>query len=372
MNFVRPFIQACVALSISASAIAQEAESATTFRLSVELRDGSRIIGKSQENRWEFNSPVLGEIKLPLEKIRSVEAAAKTNSVKITTGGGDTLLAAYDMESIRVETTYGIVKLPVAMVRSVRVTAVGKAGRPHDGLIGLWSGENNTLDSVSENSGSLCNVSFADGVAGKAFFLTPDNFPYGTYCGVQIADRPVYALTRSLTIECWIRPRGNGYIIFCRGDHRPGLDPYCLSLDGHQNLSFGICGEDNSQSASVKTPVDLGSWIHAAGVLDDDTGRLSLYTNGVLAAETSTTVRPMGPLMPNESPGIGIGNLNDGGNNFPFIGEIDEVGLYNRALSVEEINAIYLENAPNAGARAEPLPSRTTGEMPIRRGFPRF
>ena len=331
----------------------------TVFRLTVELRDGSRVLGTSQEKQFEFRSEVLGELKLPLEKIRFVETTAKTNFVKLTTASDDALTVAFAMDEIRVATTYGLVKLPVAMIKNVRVSAFGKVGRPHDGLIGLWSAEGNAVDSVAGNNGQLNNISFTGGVVGQAFFCAPDNFPYGTYCGVQIPDQPAYALTKSLTIEGWIRPRGNGYVIFFRGDHRPGLDPYCLSLDGHLNLTFGICGGDNSLGASVKTPVGLGAWIHAAGVLDDNTGTMSLYTNGVLAAQTTTTVRPFGPLQSDESPGIGIGNVNDGGNNFPFIGEIDELGLYDRALSVDEVNAIYIEHAAEAEAHAEPLPNRS-------------
>ena len=85
---------------------------------------------------------------------------------------------------------------------------------------------------------------------------------------------------------------------------------------------------------------------------------MSIYTNGVLAAQITTTVRPFGPLDPDESPGIGIGNLNDGGNNFPFVGEIDGIALYNRALSADENEAGYAEHAANAGGRAELLPTR--------------
>ena len=117
--------------------------------------------------------------------------------------------------------------------------------------------------------------------------------------------------------------------------------------------------------AAVRTPVGLGAWIHVSGVLDDRTGTMSLYTNGVLAAQTVTTVRPFGALLADESPGVGIGNVNDGGNNFPFIGEIDEMALYDRALSADEVNAIYAEYAANAGGRVEPLPARAI-RMPLR------
>ena len=76
-------------------------------------------------------------------------------------------------------------------------------------------------------------------------------------------------------------------------------------------------------------------------------GKLSLYTNGTLAAQITTALRPIGNLIPQDAPGIGIGNVNDGFNNFPYVGDIDEVSLYNRALAAEEIKGLY--NAYAAG-----------------------
>jgi beta-lactamase regulating signal transducer with metallopeptidase domain len=337
---------------------AQAVEAAPAgFRLTVELRDGSRVVGKSEADHFQFHSDTLGDLNLPLEEIRTVESQAETNIVKLATASGDSLTARYAMPDIRLETAYGEVSLPVALIKSVRVSVLGKIGRPTDGLIGLWSGEGNAVDSVAGNNGVLPNVNFMEGVVGQAFLFTPDNNP--GYCGVQIADRPEYALTKSLTIECWIRPRGHSaYVIFFRGDHRPGLDPYSLAMDGNQNLCFGICDGDNDHNVQVKTPVGLGAWIHVAAVLDDDAGTASIYTNGVLAAQMTTSVRPFAALEADQSPGVGIGNVNDGGNNFPFDGAIDEVALYNRALSADEVNASYAEHAADAASRVAPLPQR--------------
>ena len=255
-------------LSVMLAAGGHQAAAATAdCRLTIELRDGSRVIGVSEDKNYEFRSGVLGELKLPLAKIRFVEAQAGTNLVKLTTANQDSLTVTFDTETLHVATTYGAIKLPANLVKSIRVSASGLVGRPRNGLIGLWSGEGNAVDAVAGNNGSLRNVSFTPGVAGQAFSFAPDNFPYGTYTGVQIPDQPAYALTQSLTIEGWVRPRGNGYVIFFRGDHRPGLDPYSLSMDGQLNLGFGIGAEDGS-SASVKVPAGLGAWIHVAGVLD--------------------------------------------------------------------------------------------------------
>jgi hypothetical protein len=137
-----------------------------------------------------------------------------------------------------------------------------------------------------------------------------------------------------------VRPRGDGYVIFFRGDHRSGLDPYALSMQASDRLDFQVTDADGN-SGVVETIVAYNVWTHVAATLDDATGTMSIYTNGVLAAQTVTAVRPFGALDPGQSPGIGIGNVNDGGNNFPFFGDIDEIALYNRALSSNEIAAIY-------------------------------
>ena len=221
------------------------------------------------------------------------------------------------------------------------------------GLVGWWKGDGNALDNVGANSGVNQNITYSSGMVGQGFACDPENYAYGTYTGIQIADQPAYALTNALTIEGWIRPRGDGYIIFFRGDHRPGLDPYFLAMQGNHTLLFNIC-DANGNSANVATPVDYFAWTHVAATLDGSSGTLSLYTNGVLAAQTNTIIRPFAALLPGQSPGIGIGNLNDGGNNFPFLGDIDEIGLYNRALTIGEIQSIY--NAGSAG-KCAPVPS---------------
>ncbi len=217
---------------------------------------------------------------------------------------------------------------------------------PPSGLIGWWKADGNTLDSVGGNNGVPHNISYTNGVVGQASACDPENYPYGTYVGVDIPDQPAYALTNSLSIEAWVRPRGDGYVIFFRGDNRPGLDPYALSMQANNTLRFAITDQAGN-NATVQTALTYNQWWHVAATLDGNSGTMSIYTNGTLAGQTTTTVRPFGDLIPTDSPGIGIGNVNDGFNNFPFTGDIDEIALYNRALSPGEIQAIY--NAGSAG-----------------------
>ena len=235
---------------------------------------------------------------------------------------------------------------------------------PPSGLVGWWKGDGNTLDSVLGNNGVAQNITYTNGVVGQAFACDPNNFPYGTYTGIQIPDQPAYVLTNSLSIEGWVRPRGDGYCIFWRGDNRPGMDPYFIGMWGNNNIKFQICDQDGN-TVTVGTYLTYNQWTHVAATLDGSTGTMSIYTNGVLADQTVTAVRPFGDLIPEDSPGVGIGNLNDGENNFPFTGDIDEISLYNRALTTAEIQSIY--NASSAGKcppSCTPAPSGLVGWWP--------
>src|ERR1035437_11099845 len=89
---------------ISIKAAPVSTNQTTSFRLIIELQDGSKIIGKNGDDNFQFHSDVLGEMKLPLERIRSIACQPKTNSVQLTTANGDTLTAQFVTKVIRVET----------------------------------------------------------------------------------------------------------------------------------------------------------------------------------------------------------------------------------------------------------------------------
>ncbi len=209
--------------------------------------------------------------------------------------------------------------------------------------MGWWKGDGSTLDSSGYgNNGVAVNIGYTNGIVGQAFACDPENYPYGTYNAVDVPDSPAYILTNALTIEGWIRPRGNGYFIFWRGDNRTGYDPYVLSMQNSSNLLFQITDvNNNTASVGVTLPYNQWSYVAATWAGGTNTGTMMLYVNGQLVSQTNTTIIPIGALIPGDSPGVGIGNVNDGKNNFPFTGDIDEISLYNRALTAVEIQSIY-------------------------------
>ncbi|HLX96621.1 MAG TPA: LamG-like jellyroll fold domain-containing protein [Verrucomicrobiae bacterium] len=209
------------------------------------------------------------------------------------------------------------------------------------GAVGWWRGESNAVavDSIYGNNGTLVNTYYTNGEVGQAFAFDPELY---NPVRVAIQDLTAYQLTNSFSMEGWIRPRGTSAHFFWRGDNRNGLDPYELSMQDANSL--GIYISSQTSGASAVTPFNsYNQWTHVAGTLDGNSGKLDIYTNGVFAAQTITAVRPFGALVKTDSPGVGIGNVNDGANNFPFWGDLDEMTLYSRALSASEIKTIYAD-----------------------------
>jgi hypothetical protein len=83
------------------------------------------------------------------------------------------------------------------------------------------------------------------------------------------------------------------------------------------------------------SPISFHQWHQVTATLDGQSHQLSLYIDGALVGQKTTTVVPLLALDPSQVPGIGIGNVQDAFD-FPFLGSIDEVLLYDHALTPEE------------------------------------
>jgi hypothetical protein len=85
--------------------------------------------------------------------------------------------------------------------------------------------------------------------------------------------------------------------------------------------------------------MELGKWYHLAGVYDGAT--VKLYVNGNL----DKTEAYSGPLRSDKAPvHLGGGKLFgvDWGNNFTVNGLVDEVMIYNRAMSDNEVRQLFI------------------------------
>jgi hypothetical protein len=204
------------------------------------------------------------------------------------------------------------------------------------GLVGLWSGEGNADDSVGENDGTSVNVAYASGVTGQAFVFSADG-----YVDIPHSTPLFFGNDQAFTLEAWFRPLSEtpayfvlmnaGYGVMWRGTTSP-----LLFYNGNNHLS-------------VRNSWQLGHWYHVA-VVDDGIGTVTLYVDGVLDSVDSANYNRF-PCLPSYCFPLQIGAWYEpdacggGGvcNSF-FGGEVDEVRVYNRALTAREVDPSDLDN----------------------------
>jgi hypothetical protein len=208
---------------------------------------------------------------------------------------------------------------------------------PPAGLVGWWPGAGNANDAVGGNNGTLQGgVTFSPGVVGQAYNFNPAN---GT---VVVPDSSSLRLTNQLTIEAWINARsvsGNPGIISKVGI-ATGNHGYQLGLWDHRLVGL-LNGPDQAwpSGAVASGPlITTGQWYHV--VFTYDQSAMKLYVNGMPVA--TNVIGPQ--VIAATTTDLRISGADD---HCFFDGLIDEPSVYNRALSVTEIAAIY--NAGSAG-----------------------
>jgi hypothetical protein len=234
------------------------------------------------------------------------------------------------------------------------------------GIVSWWTANSTAADAMGLNNATLSNVTYTTGEVGKAFSFN------GLNGWAALGDPSGLAFTASFTIEGWIKVNGlptnyNFGSIMFRGDDRGGLDPYQLVIKPNGDFQFQI-NSYPSGGTSIEAPIPTGQFVHVAATLDDATGLMTLYENGAVVAQITTTVRPFATLDPTQQPGVGIGNSNALSNyDVPFNGLIDELSVYNRALTTGEVLGIY--KAGSSGKVISPItvsdPSIVNGSGPV-------
>jgi hypothetical protein len=147
-------------------------------------------------------------------------------------------------------------------------------------------------------------------------------------------------------------------MFFMKGDRQGGVNYYLSWKDtGHITWASKRVGEGfDYLDIPVPTLPQVGEWTHIAIVFDRPT--VSLYVNGVKYSYTnvSTAGSMDRDLVVNSEP-LWIGAGRDGGatvaaNGFsaPFDGRIDELALFDRALTDSDIATILASAAPAATA----------------------
>jgi alpha-tubulin suppressor-like RCC1 family protein len=207
---------------------------------------------------------------------------------------------------------------------------------PSTNAVGWWPGDGNAYDLARTNFGSLQGAAtYNSGRVGQAFDLD------GNDSFFEVPNNDAWNFrTNNFSIEFWVNFHDLGYgdlyypeAIFVAHDEGGGdQNKWIFGLSGRlltllvDDPIIGV-----QFLGQVPFEPDMNTWYHVAVVRNGST--LNVYENGVLAGTNAITANILdaaATLTIGQAEGISFVN-----------GLIDEMTIYNRALSGAEITAIY-------------------------------
>jgi hypothetical protein len=211
-------------------------------------------------------------------------------------------------------------------------------------IVAWWPGEGNAQDRQGNADGSIeGNVTFARGIVGQAFVFD------GIDSGINLGDVSQFDLTTgsNLTVEGWVLYRG---ATAADGEFITAFNYGCTAEE--QSVVFVNDGfisietrdaDRNLSDAVASTPFPLDAFHHFAATrsVTADGANLSLYVDGEIVARapdiaTSTFATTADDYIGKRFPCSDVSAMN---------GLVDELSVYSRALSQNEIRGIFRAGA---------------------------
>ena len=220
-----------------------------------------------------------------------------------------------------------IIGLSAIPARAVTLLAQTHSSATTDisGLVGFWSFDENSgntaHDAASGTDGQIMNGTWVNGKSGSAIHLG------GNDAYVLLPNTNALQLTTEMTLAAWVNPE-----VLCAGNN-PIIqknNSYGLKiLEGGQTIGFIWSGFEPHRST---TSLTTSQWYYLTATFNNGVHRI--YVNGVLENQATDWLA----AIPSSTGPVYIGKGDFGCN---FTGMIDEIRIYQRALTSEEIQSIY-------------------------------
>jgi hypothetical protein len=196
-------------------------------------------------------------------------------------------------------------------------------------LVAWWPGDGSTEEVVSALDGdSVGGATFGPGLVDQAFHFD------GVAGHVEVADTATLSLPAGFSITGWVQspPARDAFrVIVSKGQKDAGhYELFYRVATGELAFYSPDFSPDHAWSGVA---IDDGEWHHFAATFDGS--HLRFYVDG---QPTSETVMAGANLADTEP--LRIGQQTHTGQDMPFLGSIDELAIYRRALSAPEVAAL--------------------------------
>ncbi|MDD5597240.1 MAG: hypothetical protein PHV82_04810 [Victivallaceae bacterium] len=247
-----------------------------------------------------------------------------------------------------------------SIMTSLLFCSITAASLAEEGLVAFYDCDEGSGNILSDKSGNGFNAelqgnfSWVEGKKGRAVYFDGKT----TWAKVPVSDKLRNAVKDAVTIEAWIK--GAGVVLagskhgsYCNGSYqlsisrngtngKVGFTMYVDKL--YHPQGFYMCG--------CNTLIDLDSWHHVAAVYDGNDMKIFIDGKAVKTQtyqylkegkqDAKVTHEHAGKHIIDRASGLNLGvhySPSAGKDHFYgfFMGIMDEIRLYNRALSAEEI-----------------------------------
>jgi Concanavalin A-like lectin/glucanases superfamily len=254
----------------------------------------------------------------------AAEPYATTKAWTLTTGDGS--------KTVSVEFQDGAGNWSDPFSATITLNTAPPPPPPTGGLVAAYGFEEGTGTTTADSSGNGLTGTLSDatwttaGKFGKALVFSGND---GSW--VTVPNAPALGLTTGMTVEAWVKATGDlpdwPTVVMKEREGELTYVLYANSNTGQPNINYTSDGSEVNLNAG--NHLAQNTWTHLAGTFDGATMRF--YVNGQLVGSLATTA----PID------LTDGVLRIGGDSVwrgeEFPGVIDEVRIYNRALSQQEL-----------------------------------
>jgi hypothetical protein len=273
-------------------------------------------------------------------------ARVSTGTISATTGSGGTYIIADAPVG-----TYPITCSKAGYIPSTQTVTVTEGETttadfqltPATDIVGEWhfdeGSEEIAMDSSGNgNDGTIYGATWTKGKLGSALqFDGSDDY-------IEVSkSASLDSITNEIALIAWVNtPVSAEHSVMERWLYGSGVNERAFEFDINDDgsIDFGLSADGTSTNSvwlTSNNTINANTWTHLAATSDGTT--MKIYING--KQDLNTAVPPAGIHPSTTDLHIGKWEYNTGIWAKPFNGTTDEVRIYNRALSAEEIKADY-------------------------------
>ncbi len=337
------FAVAALLAGCAAIGVAEQPGKAAPLRLSVDLVDGSHIIGVPSIGSLRVQTDY-AKMDIALEKIAIITMNDDGETASIELRNGDRLTGVPSLDVLKLATIFGDISVGAEHLTNLYVLAAGVDNRA---LALHYSFDKHESNKVTDQSGGKHDGEnrgakwIADGAVGGAL-----HFSGGAYVSIPHSADFEFP-DGDFSAALWVRPdtldmRGSdaaSLLDFESGGWRGWMLRFSRY---YPSMSLGGGGDERPVIRSLPR---IGEWTFMAVTYSAERKELKGYVDGALDMEQKTklglsrspTDHAIGnnPEIPSQS----------------FCGAIDEVMVYSRVLGEQEIKMLYRRGKQHASAQ---------------------